>query len=153
MTIGAHDLELLKKEVGSIREFYNSRIDESVTPVREEVDRLSAQVRRVQDMWRDGEKRAILAKYGGPDRPLVPYGKYEGLDLLDLAYMRSLLNAQLRQPLGLNPRMLEEWQANLKAAMDSTTAGTGDELVPTQEVSALWMDVNLETLVSPCSPG
>ena len=149
MTIGAHDLELLKKEVGSIREFYNSRIDESVTPVREEVDRLSAQVRRVQDMWRDGEKRAVLAKYGGLDRPLVPYGKYEGLDLLDLAYMRSLLNAQLRQPLGLNPRMLEEWQANLKAAMDSTTAGTGDELVPIQEASALWMDVNLETLVSP----
>ena len=63
--------------------------------------------------------------------------------------MRSLLNAQLRQPLGLNPRMLEEWQANLKAAMDSTTSGTGDELVPTQEAEALWMDVNLETMVSP----
>ena len=59
------------------------------------------------------------------------------------------LNAQMRQSLGLNPRMIEEWQVNLKAAMDSTTAGTGDELVPTQEASALWMDVNLETLVSP----
>ena len=33
--------------------------------------------------------------------------------------------------------------------MDSTTAGTGDELVPTQEAGALWMDVNLETMVAP----
>ena len=100
-------------------------------------------------MWRQGEKDAILAKYGGRERPRVPYGKYQGLDLLDLAYMRSLLNAQMRKPLGLNPHMLEDWQANLKAAMDSTTAGTGDELVSTQEAAALWMDVNLETMIAP----
>jgi HK97 family phage major capsid protein len=34
-------------------------------------------------------------------------------------------------------------------AMDSTTAGSGDELVPTFEAATLWMDVNLETLVLP----
>ncbi len=100
-------------------------------------------------MWHQGEKDAILAKYGGRERPRVPYGKYQGLDLLDLAYMRSLLNAQMRKPLGLNPHMLEDWQANLKAAVDSTTAGTGDELVSTQEAAALWMDVNLETMIAP----
>ena len=33
--------------------------------------------------------------------------------------------------------------------MDSTTAGSGDELVPTQEAAALWLDVNLETMVAP----
>ena len=33
--------------------------------------------------------------------------------------------------------------------MDSTTAGSGDELVPTQEAAALWLDVNLETLIAP----
>jgi hypothetical protein len=32
-------------------------------------------------------------------------------------------------------------------AMDSTTAGKGDELVPTLEAAQLWMDVNLETNV------
>ena len=136
--------------MAGIREFYDGRMSTEIPPLKDEVSRLAAQVARIQDMWRDGEKRSILARYGGPDgRPYVPYGKYEGLDLLDLAYMRSLLNAQLRQRLGLNPRMLEEWQANLKAAMDSTTSGTGDELVPTQEAEALWMDVNLETMVSP----
>ena len=71
------------------------------------------------------------------------------MDLLDLAYVRSLLRAQQRQPLGLNPPVLEEWETNLKAAMDSTTTGSGDELVPTQEAQALWTDVNLETIVAP----
>ena len=117
--------------------------------MKEEVGRIASQIARVHDMWRDGEKRAILAKYSDMDKPRVPYGKYQGLDLLDLAYIKSLLNAQIRQPLGLNPRTLEEWQANLKAAMDSTTGGTGDELVSTQEASALWMDVNLETMIAP----
>ena len=112
------------------------------------MDRLATQVRGIQDLWRKAEKQAILAKYGDHDRPRVPYGKYKGLDLLDLGYIRSLLDAQLRQPIGLNPRLLEEWQVSLKAAMDSTTGGTGDELVDTQQALALWMDVNLETMVA-----
>lgn len=149
MTIAAQDLELIKKEVRSIREFYNARMDAEIPPLKEEVDRIAAQVLHTQDLWREGEKRSILAKYSGLDRPRVLYGKYQGLDLLDLAYIKSLLNAQLRQPLGLNPRMLEEWQVNLKAAMDSTTGGSGDELVSTKEASALWMDVNLETMIAP----
>ena len=149
MTIGAHELDLIRKEVGSIREFYSSRMDAEIPPLKEEVDRIASQIIRVQAMWKEGEKQAILQKYAGDDRPRVPYGKYKGLDLLDLAYMRSLLTAQIHQPIGLNPRTLEEWQANLKAALDSTTAGTGDELVDTQEARALWTDVNLETLVAP----
>ena len=36
--------------------------------------------------------------------------------------------------------------------MDSTTAGTGDELVATLEARELWMDVNLQTLVAPLIP-
>ena len=148
MTIGTQDLELIKKEIAGIKEFYNARMNKDIPPIKEEVDRLAAKVARIHDSWREGEKRAILAKYDGLDRPRVPYGKYQGLDLLDLAMVRSLLTAQLRQPLGLNPSMLENWQANLKAALDSTTAGTGDELIPTQEASAMWLDVNLETMVA-----
>ena len=37
----------------------------------------------------------------------------------------------------------------VRKAMDSTTAGSGDELVPTFEAAQLWMDVNLDTLVLP----
>ena len=149
MTIGTQEIDLIKSEVASIKEFYDQRMDKEIPPIKEEVDRVATSVREIHERWRRGEKAAILAQYAGMDRPRVAYGKYKGLDMLDLAFMRSLLNAQLRQPIGINPGTLEEWQTNLKAAMDSTTAGTGDELVPTQEAGALWMDVNLETMVAP----
>ena len=35
----------------------------------------------------------------------------------------------------------------MRAAMDSTTEGAGEDLVPTLERAELWMDVNLQTLV------
>jgi hypothetical protein len=45
------------------------------------------------------------------------------------------------------------WRAQLmeasRKAMDSTTAGSGDELVTTIEAAQLWMDVNLDTVVLP----
>ena len=66
--------------------------------------------------------------------------------------MNSLLSAQQRDPSGVNPRMLDEWQTNLKAAMDSTTGGAGDELVDTQEARAMWEDVNQETAIAPLFP-
>ena len=37
-------------------------------------------------------------------------------------------------------------------AMDSTTAGKGDELVPTFEDASVWLDVNLATLILPLLP-
>ena len=43
-------------------------------------------------------------------------------------------------------------QSMTRAAMDSTTAGSGDELVATLEARELWMDVNLRTLVAPLVP-
>ena len=149
MTIGTHELELIKREMAGIRDFYQSRMDAELPPLKEEVGRIASELGRVQSAWRDGEKRAILAKFSDGDRVRVPYGKYTGLDLLDMACVRSLLTAQVREPSGLNPRMLEDWQVNFKAAMDSTTTGTGDELVDTQEARALWDDVNLETAVAP----
>ena len=149
MTLGAQDLELIKREVAGVRDFYQSRLESELPPLQEEVGRLAAQLSQVQEQWRAGERRSILARYAGAERPRVWLGKYKGMDALSLAYVRSVLNAQLREPAGINPRMLEDWQNNLKAAMDSTTAGSGDELVATQEAAALWADVNLETLVAP----
>ncbi len=149
MTLATQDLELIKREMAGIREYYQSRLDAELPPLKDEIGRIAAQLGTIQDLWREGEKQSMLARFGVGERPRVAYGKYTGLDLLDLACVRSLLTAQLRDPSGLNPRMLEDWRVNLKAAMDSTTAGTGDELVGTQEARALWDDVNLETAVAP----
>ena len=147
MSIGTQELEVIKQEVAEVRSFYDERIKESVQPLREENERIVGQIRSIQERWKAAEKQAILAQHRSPEQARVPFGKYKGLDLLDLALVRSLLNAQVRQPSGLNPRMLEEWDLALKNAMDSTTSGSGDELVSTQEAAALWMDVNLETMV------
>ena len=43
-------------------------------------------------------------------------------------------------------------QSLTRAAMDSTTAGSGDELVATLEARELWLDVNLQTLIAPLIP-
>ena len=141
-------LELVKRELGGIREFYEQRMNAEIPPLQEEVQRLGSQLSKLQDSRLQGEKQSLLSQYGA-ERPRVAFGKYAGMDHLDLACARSLLSAQLREPAGANPRMLDDWQSNLKAAMDSTTAGSGDELVDTQEARALWDDVNLETAVAP----
>ncbi len=141
-------LELVKRELGGIREFYESRMNSEIPPLREELERIGAQVARMQDAQRQGEKLALMNQHGG-ERARVAFGKYAGMDHLDLACARSLLSAQLREPSGSSPRMLEDWQTNLKSAMDSTTAGRGGELVDTQEARALWDDVNLETAIAP----
>ena len=81
MTIGAEDLDLIKKEVAGIRDFYQSRMDTEIPPLKEEVGRLGAQLNHVHELWRQGEKQAILSRFGG-ERSRVPYGKYAGLDHL-----------------------------------------------------------------------
>ncbi len=147
--LSATSLELVKRELGGIREFYESRMNSEIPPLREELERIGGQLTKLQDAQRQGEKLALLNRHGAEGRPRVPFGKYAGLDHLDLACVRSLLSAQVREPSGASPRMLEDWQSNLKAAMDATTAGQGNELVDTQEARALWDDVNLETAVAP----
>lgn len=57
-------------------------------------------------------------------------------------------------PGGLKLRdSLLEWRNDffrqINRAMDSTTAGSGDELVPTFEAAEVWLDVNLATNVLP----
>ena len=152
MTLSTWELDTIKNEVAEVREFYRQRMDADLPPLREEMERLSRAVGELTEKQRVGEKQAMLARYAGGERggnrPRVPFGKYQGMDALDLACVRSVLAAQQREPGDVNPRALEDWQANLKAAMDSTTAGAGDELVATGEAAALWADINVDTLVA-----
>ena len=152
MTLSTWELETIKNEVAEVREFYRQRMDTDLPPLREEMERLSRSVGELTEKQRVGEKQAMLARFSGSDRggerPRVPFGKYQGMDALDLACVRSVLAAQQREPGDVNPRALEDWQTNLKAAMDSATAGSGDELVTTSEAAALWADINMDTHVA-----
>ena len=179
MTLSTWEMETIRKEVAEVREFYRQRLDADLPPLQEEVGRLGRAVVELTEKQRAGERRTLLANYGGGAgagsgggagigvgkgvggvggvgigvgggelRARVPAGKYRGMDALDLACVRSVLAAQQREPGDGNVRMLEEWQGNLKAAMDSTTAGSGDELVATGEAAALWGDINLDTHIA-----
>ena len=57
MTLASKDMELIKQEVAGIRDFYQSRWDSELPPLKEEVGRVAAQLSRIQELWRDGEKR------------------------------------------------------------------------------------------------
>ena len=156
MTLSTWELETIKNEVAEVREFYRQRMDADLPPLREELERISRAVGELTEKQRAGEKQAMLARFSGGghggerggERPRVPFGKYQGMDALDLACVRSVLAAQQRDPGEANLRALEDWQTNLKAAMDSTTAGSGDELVTTGEAAALWADINVDTHVA-----
>ena len=156
MTLSTWEMETIKNEVAEVREFYRQRLDADLPPLQEEIRRLSQAVGEITERRREVERQQVLAHYNGGarggERPVVPFGKYQGMDALDLACVRSVLAAQQREPGDADSRSLEAWQANLKAAMDSTTASRGDELVPTAEAATLWADVNLDTHVAALFP-
>ena len=156
MTLSTWEMETIKNEVAEVREFYRQRLDADLPPLQEEIRRLSQAVGEITERRREAERQQVLAQYKGGarggERPVVPFGKYQGMDALDLACVRSVLAAQQREPGDADSRSLEAWQANLKAAMDSTTANRGDELVPTAEAATLWADVNLDTHVAALFP-
>ena len=46
MTIAAQDLELIKRELSGIREFYGARIDTEIPPLKEEMNRIAGQLKK-----------------------------------------------------------------------------------------------------------
>ncbi len=133
------ELEAVKKEIADVSAF----VKEHVTPLHDERQRLRDAVTDLTEKERDLQRRSLLSGESS-ERHLVRSGPYEGRDLLDLAIARSLYNAA-RVSGGSG---LDQWELNLKAALDRAVAGTGDELVATGEASLLWEDVNLETMVA-----
>lgn len=139
MAVGDEISGAIKTEVAGLRTF----IEEREGKVKESREKLEAAVKAVQDDVRRLRRAEILKSASG--RPRVLSGKWAGFDRLDATLMGSLLRAARATG---DTAALDQWKLNLAAAMSSTQAGEGDELVPTDEASQLWMDVNLETLVA-----
>lgn len=136
-------LEAIQKSVAEISEFAKGKLD----LVSEEQGRLKTQVASIIDMQKEARRRQ-LEQSSDYQQSRVLHGHYAGWNRSELAFMRKLV--QRHQAISDTPakaRMYEDWEKSLTAAMDSTTSGSGDELVPTQEARQLWMDVNLDTLV------
>ncbi len=143
-------IDEMQKEIVETQEFVRERlgpVTRELTLMREEQERLAGEVRSVLEHDRSARRDALLGRASN-DRVRVRGGKLDGFDLVDLAVMRSLLAAQQARPQDYDPRSLRAWQESVAKAMDSTTAGAGDELVPQEEARQLWADVNLETAVA-----
>ena len=140
-------LEAVKTEIASTKSWLDSRLAAGLKPLEEETQRIARGLLQAQASLKEARRADLLRSYSNPI-PRVPFGKYAGMDRLDLSISRALMEKQVAK----NPAqatMLEQWRANLAAAMDSTTAGSGDELVPTGEARELWMDVNLQSVLLP----
>ena len=134
------ELETVKKELAGISTF----VKEHVKPAFEEQARLTEAINGLAEAGKDMQRRALASHADDEDRR-VESGPYAGCDALDLMVGRSLLRAARAQ--GGGPGV-KDWSVHLKAAMDSLTAGSGDELTYTSQASRLWQDVHLETMIA-----
>lgn len=143
------DWESLRKEVAGIAQFVRERSE----PLAEEQSRLQAVLDDVVATQRRSQRAAIASKSlpgagaggGASVRRVVDAGPYAGCDVLDLALARSLQRAATHSH---GEDATRDWDVRLKAALDSVTAGSGDELVPTGYASQLWRDVRQQTRVA-----
>ena len=144
------EVEEIQREIVQTQEFVRERLNpitKELALMREEQERLAGEVRRALERDRSSRRDAVLSRTTN-DRVRVRGGKLDGFDLVDLAIARSLFSAQQARPQDYDPRMLRAWGESVAKAMDSTTAGAGDELVPQEEARQLWADVNTEAAVA-----
>ena len=136
------EMELLRKELADVSTFVKERVE----PVHDERVRLRKAIEALTTEQQGYRRDALLAgQDGSAGDAVVKSGPYAGCDELDLAIMRSVQRAAETQ---LGAESVREWDVRLKAAMDSVSAGRGDEIVPTGMASRLWDDVHQETRVA-----
>lgn len=136
------EIELLKKEIADVSAFVKERVE----PAHEERVRLRKAIEALTSEQREYRRSAVLDDGSGSSaNDVVKSGPYAGCDALDLSIMRSMQKAAATQ---MGSESVREWDVRLKAAMDSVTAGRGDEIVPSGMSSRLWEDVHQETKVA-----
>ncbi len=144
MPISTADLEQLKSEVASVAQF----VRESSQPLAEEQARVRKALDEVLAGQRESQRREISARSTAASASVerrVDSGAYAGFDVLDLTLARSLQRAAA---MSNGEESTRDWDVRLKAALDSVTVGSGDELVPTGFGARMWRDVRQETRVA-----
>ena len=134
----AQEMETLRKELADVSTFVKERVE----PVHDERVRLRKAIEALTTEQREYRRSGLLK--GSAEARIVDSGPYAGCDELDLAILRSVQRAAETQ---MGAESVRDWDARIKSAMDSVTAGKGDELVPTGMASRLWDDVHQETRV------
>ena len=157
----ADEATQLIENVAALRTFIETFTDQEHGPLKEEVARISAQLTESSR----AAKRAVLLRQAESNSAgaKVSSGKYRGFDEFDLMLSHAVLRMAEQGGVDgtrrMSPRVVEDWRSNLRAArdelfeslgraLDSSTAGAGDELTFTGESSEMWRDVHLAASVS-----
>ena len=154
------ETEKLMENVAAVHAFTETFKEKEHTPLKEEVERLSAQL---TESMRASKRAALLRQVESTTQGArVLSGKYRGFDEFDLMLSRAVLRIAERGGVDgrkpVDPRTAAEWRSNLEGAradlyesigraLDASTAGAGDELTFTGETSEMWRDVHLATSV------
>ena len=172
MTYSMTQIEGAIRGIAEAREFIRERASSFVT--REELDRLVGAVGKDLSRLEEVRRRPV---FGGADAGMVRGDRYDGLTHFDLSIVKALREAaefgkgraaftmdvrpepdgSTRLSVGSNRRVNRVthgqpgWEP-FKRALDSTTAGIGDEIVPTGMATEIWRDVHLSTVVSSFLP-
>ena len=173
------DIEAIKKDLVDINDFVKERFDpvtKQVDLLKDETERIKREIADTQQRARTPRRNALTRYVEDQSGVVVPEGPYSGMDVLDLALVRSFAYSQRREAFGpawidraeeakrlltsaVTPGTIQAshqsaadrlraWytvdskstgqfegfgrsllQSLTRAAMDSTTAGVGDELV------------------------
>ncbi len=155
------ETDKLMENVAAVLSFLETFKDKEYGPLKEEVERLSAQI---TESVRASKRAALLRQVESTARGArVAFGKYRGFDEFDLMISNEVL--RLAKSGGtdgkdrISPRAADDWRSNLGQArgdlyesigraLDSATPGAGDELTFTGETSEMWRDVHLSTSVA-----
>jgi len=157
-------------------------VTEQVDLQAEEIDKLKAGITEVQETQREAKRAQVRASAGDEELRVQdgPYAGMDAVDLAlmrgiadgNRQWSEKISDATGQLVEGASGRvspaveekfsrhpyaksMLREFSRAIDSntrALTATGSATGDELVPTLEASALWMDVNLQTQVAPLIP-
>ena len=166
------DVAALQEQRRASRRAQIARVDDSERGIRATAGRFAGcgpldigLMRSLAHSHRDDpdapHARSWVAQLGEATRSMVADLTPDAVDRHFQSIERRLLGAYVAGPLPgahvrdpemqyrqvVQPVLGHMREVAIRAAMDSTTAGIGDELVPTLERAELWMDVSLQTLV------
>lgn len=156
------EIDDLKKGVADIGNFMRDKYDPMITAQEANADEMKAMredISGILDAQRTANRNALLKRTEDSVRRIM-YRSASGetkimADQFDLMLLRKFQVRTVTHAAeqGNAEKMLvaQKWGENLgmyEKAMDSTTAGAGDELVPTNLDDQLWMDIHLATSVT-----
>jgi HK97 family phage major capsid protein len=157
-------------------------VTEQVDLQAEEIDKLKQGISEVQETQREAKRAQVRASAGADELRVQdgPYAGMDAVDLAlmrGIAEGNRQWGEKISDATGqlvdgasgkISPAIEEKFKGHPNAkpmlreysraidsqsrALTATGSATGDELVPTLEASALWMDVNLQTQVAPLIP-